>query len=393
MTEELRKAENACVTSVSGRSLKAYSANVFAGLFLRTPSCRVNFFAKTLGLGRKLGRDYVAEGNQNNVLTYSITNLLTVKTQCAFTMAEILLSLTIIGVVAAITLPSLNGNINERTWNTQRKALYARMSQAISLMPSLNSYGVSDGVGSSLTNVADTATETFITAGLSKVLKINNVCDPEHLADCGIVDNYKTLDGGTLNFTGARSLGWLNGFSSIGTSLGIKTKPKSAAFETANGESVLVDYNPYCQIDLGSFAYSMDYYVQTRMCVNFLYDLNGKKGPNTVGKDIGFISILYPTDSVVVAPMPSTKDVARTTYSEASKACTSYNPDYRMPNFEELSSIFYNKKYIGSGSFENETYRSSSLNPNNTVRTINFASGLNTNVVKNESHLVRCVKR
>ena len=46
----------------------------------------------------------------------------------AFTMAEILLSLTIIGVVAAITLPSLTGNINERTWNTQRKALYARMS-------------------------------------------------------------------------------------------------------------------------------------------------------------------------------------------------------------------------------------------------------------------------
>ena len=61
--------------------------------------------------------------------------------QSAFTMAEILLSLTIIGVVAAITLPSLTGNINERTWNTQRKALYARFSQAMALMPSLNGYG------------------------------------------------------------------------------------------------------------------------------------------------------------------------------------------------------------------------------------------------------------
>ena len=59
----------------------------------------------------------------------------------AFTMAEILLSLTIIGVVAAITLPSLMGNINERTWNTQRKALHARMSQAIAMMPQLNGYG------------------------------------------------------------------------------------------------------------------------------------------------------------------------------------------------------------------------------------------------------------
>lgn len=39
--------------------------------------------------------------NQHTVITH------------AFTMAEILLSLTIIGVVAAITLPSLTGNINE----------------------------------------------------------------------------------------------------------------------------------------------------------------------------------------------------------------------------------------------------------------------------------------
>ena len=89
----------------------------------------------------------------------------------AFTMAEILLSLTIIGVVAAITLPSLTGNINERTWNTQRKALYARFSQAIALMPSLNQYSDVD---------------TFLASGLAKVLKINNICDKDHLTDCGI---------------------------------------------------------------------------------------------------------------------------------------------------------------------------------------------------------------
>ena len=101
----------------------------------------------------------------------------------AFTMAEILLSLTIIGIVAAITLPSLTGNINERTWNTQRKALYARMSQAIALMPALNGYGtLTEDESGNVTE--DTAAETFTTAGLSKVLKINNICDREHLEDC-----------------------------------------------------------------------------------------------------------------------------------------------------------------------------------------------------------------
>ena len=114
-----------------------------------------------------------------------------------FTMAEILLSLTIIGVVAAITLPSLTGNINERTWNTQRKALYARMSQAIALMPALNGYGTlteeTDSAGS--TSIEDTAAETFVADGLAKVLKINNICDNEHLADCGIPEKIITLDG------------------------------------------------------------------------------------------------------------------------------------------------------------------------------------------------------
>ena len=112
-------------------------------------------------------------------------------------MAEILLSLTIIGVVAAITLPSLTGNINERTWNTQRKALYARFSQAIALMPALNGYGTlrenTDSAGS--TSIEDNAAETFITGGLSKVLKINNICDSDHLADCGIASKFTDLNG------------------------------------------------------------------------------------------------------------------------------------------------------------------------------------------------------
>ena len=119
----------------------------------------------------------------------------------AFTMAEILLSLTIIGVVAAITLPSLTGNINERTWNTQRKALYARMSQAIALMPAINGYGtLKEESSACASDAVDTAAETFVTNGLAKVLKINNICDNEHLEDCGITSNFTNLTGSSLDF-------------------------------------------------------------------------------------------------------------------------------------------------------------------------------------------------
>ncbi len=263
-------------------------------------------------------------------------------------MAEILLSLTIIGVVAAITLPSLTGNINERTWNTQRKALYARFSQAIALMPALNGYGTLD-------NTTDTAAETFVTEGLSKVLKINNICDNEHLKDCGITEKFTNLSGiqqdiPTTLYTLAdyfRSADWGgNSYSTKNT--------KAAAFETQNGESIIVYYNPSC-ITQYSNGETIDYlgrnfgFAQTTMCANFIYDLNGNKGPNTVGKDIGFLTAFNATDSIVVAPIPDFKDANNAkemTLDEALTACRQNN-ETRLPNINELSSMAINKKFSG----------------------------------------------
>ena len=270
----------------------------------------------------------------------------------AFTMAEILLSLTIIGVVAAITLPSLTGNINERTWNTQRKALYARMSQAVALMPALNGYGTlresTDSSGS--TSIEDTAAETFITSGLSKVLKINNICDAEHLEDCGIPKKITDFSGSVINqipstlvslnsmFAGS----YING---CGTSFSYsQIDTKAAAFETANGESILIYYNPNCQPSYNEEEVgSGSYYVQPKLCANLVYDLNGTKGPNTIGKDMGFMSVMYPTDPVVAAPLV-TKVISSNQY-DASAACNAVE-DSRVANIKELMSIFYNRKLL-----------------------------------------------
>ena len=263
----------------------------------------------------------------------------------AFTMAEILLSLTIIGVVAAITLPSLTGNINERTWNTQRKALYARFSQAIALMPSLNGYG---------TDNPDTAAETFVTAGLSKVLKINNICDSEHLEDCGIPSKMTKLSGAIISEIPTNLYAYNSNFSatdSTETHLGHNfsvANTNAAAFETANGESILVYYNPACSynIDLEGADYI---YMQNSLCANFLYDLNGTKGPNTVGKDIGFIAAVYPSDPVVTSVLPygyASPDTG--VQAVASKQCSNTYSDSRAPNVEEAITLFVNKELIGN---------------------------------------------
>ncbi len=320
-----------------------------------------------------------------------------------FTMAEILLSLTIIGVVAAITLPSLTGNINERTWNTQRKALYARFSQAIALMPALNGYGTLVE-GNDSTSAVDTAAETFVTEGLSKVLKINNICDSEHLEDCGIPSKITPLDGGTANGgpLDLNNIKTLVGFNDMfnGTSVDPNNSAsftyrqldtKAAAFETQNGESILTYYNPNCAgyVQQDSIAW---HYTQSNMCANFVYDLNGSKGPNTVGKDIGFISVMYPTDSLVVAPVPLARNAGLATPMEALSLCKAQDPDSRLPNQSELISMFYNRKLLG---IHWGYYNSGTVTMRNGVRTtwfVNLGTG-HTGGGTAQDFYIRCVKR
>ena len=260
----------------------------------------------------------------------------------AFTMAEILLSLAIIGVVAAITLPSLTGNINARTWNTQRKALYARFSQAIALMPALNGYSNA---------------ETFVTAGLSKVLKINNICDSDHLIDCGIVDKMRDLKGDVVqenssirdtDISDEMVWGWLglpvyaagdDGAGLLVTDL----IPSKAAFETVNGDSIVLYYYRDCQADMDETSYNALF----KICANFIYDLNGSKGPNTMGKDIGFITAIYPIDSIVVAPFPLVSDAGSAKQADAGALCRAKNAESRLPNIYELSALYRNKALLG----------------------------------------------
>ena len=319
----------------------------------------------------------------------------------AFTMAEILLSLTIIGVVAAITLPSLTGNINERTWNTQRKALYARMSQAVALMPALNGYGTlkeeTDSAGS--TSIVDTAAVTFVTAGLSKVLKINNICDYEHLSDCGIPDAFTNLKGSKVEmpvdivelnsfFT---SGSWRNGDFAVSYS---QINTKAAAFETVNGESLVTYYNPRCRyrVDKSSAGFS-----QPDMCANFIYDLNGKRGPNTVGKDIGFITVMYPADSSVFMPMPYAKTAGNASVKNANKLCqTNFGEEARLPNRNELAAVAFNSLLTGDYS-ENDAYWTSTPSGqyNNTgYYWYNIKSGLYRTDLGPDTLLpVVCIKR
>ena len=283
-----------------------------------------------------------------------------------FTMAEILLSLTIIGVVAAITLPSLIGNINERTWNTQKKALHARMAQALALMPQLNGYGTystsTDANGSTVIN--DNSAQTFITEGLSKVLKITNVCTYDKLTDCGVASTYTTLAGTTKSVaTNLRTFNPLiaDTYTSQNrvNEISFNYNTYATAFETQNGESVILYYNPYCQdnkdVPEGKWDHAQQY-----MCANFVVDLNGVKGPNKVGQDISFITAIYPNNPDVVAPdvLPAhgndansyRYDDSNTNTVTAITICKTIGSECRLPTVTEAMAMTYNRDLLGLSS-------------------------------------------
>lgn len=65
-------------------------------------------------------------------------------TRKAFTMAEILIAMTIIGIVAAITLPQLLGNTSGRTNKLMIQKTYATLSQALRISQGKLDYNTSD---------------------------------------------------------------------------------------------------------------------------------------------------------------------------------------------------------------------------------------------------------
>lgn len=141
------------------------------------------------------------------------------------------------------------------------------------------------------------------------------------------------------------------------------------------------------------------HYTQPYMCANFVYDLNGSKGPNTVGKDIGFMTAIYASDSIVVAPIPLNNDATQSevSYQEALGYCKTQDSDSRIPNRYELASMFYNKRLINNLDENGKIYWSSSIvsltNQHSGTKVWHQSFNVGNQSLFTPSGAVRCIKR
>ena len=174
---------------------------------------------------------------------------------CAFTLAETLITLSIIGVVAVLTLPGLTENYRVKAWNTAADTFSARLSDAIYQMAQI---GKMDGYNSTLEFVNE----------LNNYINFKNICGPNDLTNCFTAQF--TEDGEIFNTVELTNSGKL-GQADFGTEV--------IGFNTNFGVNGIMSYDSKCKTS------SMQK-ISGTPCVSYIIDTNSLKAPNKVKSDI-----------------------------------------------------------------------------------------------------------
>ena len=223
----------------------------------------------------------------------------------AFTLAEVLITLAVIGIVAALTLPGLIQNHNETAWKTAKDLWEKKLTETVRRM---NVDGVMTGHDS---------TEDFMNT-FKNYMKVIKTCDKDDINKCyspKIVTTGKDdapLDIETETLTSASSMGlkeW-------------QTNTNTMSFVVADGTTVIMAYQPECP-----YADPIEDTGSQVSCMAYMVDVNGKKGPNRVGKDIELSSgVAFSTCDNPIGDMCWSTDFAANT---AINTCddTTYDPN------------------------------------------------------------------
>ncbi len=182
-----------------------------------------------------------------------------------FTLAEVLITLAVIGVVAALTMPVIYAKIERHILNNRFKKMYSTLSQVLEKTLFDKGYNMGcyvkypAGGGDGLT------TEKHDTSGC-KSFFINDF--PENLRVLKLCENNAYTNGCLPNYDwGFAGSSGCSGFDSD------NIKTKSIAIVLSDGSII--------------FTYGIDNPITT-----FGIDINGKKGPNKSGYDIYSLNLV-----------------------------------------------------------------------------------------------------
>ena len=200
--------------------------------------------------------------------------------KCAFTLAEVLITLGIIGVVAAVTMPIIVANIQDRVRTEQVRSAKYKLTLATDKMKSLG-----------LLLDSYSTTEAFVNE-LKKHFKIAKICDSNNLRACWPSETISTPDG-DINVSSITNGSKLK-------SLGLGTaSTATVGIVTGDGVPMIMTYSPQCSQLEPSTTFSWTSVDgkpvtnATTNCISAIFDINGGTGPNRIGKDVRTLNSLF----------------------------------------------------------------------------------------------------
>lgn len=175
------------------------------------------------------------------------------KTQKAFTLSEVMLVLSVIGVIAALTIPSLVNSIDQTMQRVKAQKFMSTMSNVVQMIMAKNDLD-SDLKNLGIFEGADN--DTAVAKEILKHLNGARDCGENDVLNCFPQKTYK-------NKTGSICLDFQPGYN--------------YSIVTADGMPVAIDEGSNNGPDIFIYVYA---------------DINGSKLPNRCGEDLFYFSVL-----------------------------------------------------------------------------------------------------
>lgn len=291
-----------------------------------------------------------------------------------FTLAEVLITLGVIGIVAAITMPTLMQALNRKVRAEQIRTVKYKFTQATDKMNSLGLIGPYD------------STSAFV-AELQKHLKIAKVCNSSNLRACWPYDKVILQDGKEYEISKVQTG---KQFKMNSDENNDYSSP-NVGIVTADGTPMILSYNKKCSAldPVKQYGWTTEdnkpVSNATAGCVAAVFEINGTKKPNKQNEDVILfnanglgsncvIEIEGKCFTAAFSPAPVTKDECLEMQAKGDVSSCSYEQDYwagavkqckgksKMPTSNDLakiaSSIYVGNPNISvSGFTYNLTYR------------------------------------
>ena len=215
----------------------------------------------------------------------------------AFTLAEVLVTLGIIGVVAVLTVPNVISSYQKKVYVVQLQKAYNQLQQVFSLAMAEDEveYLADTELMQSINGVfiGESLDQSAFSSKLSEYMKIQKVCQPRDFSDGCHSIRYTEPDGCDDSNYGVA----LQVFSANGAIYFFDLMKSPHAISDESCKRVKEKGGNVCAYHSSEFA----------------IDINGVKGPNRRARDLFYFVIddkgqVYPSGSISVYGRPSSEN-------------------------------------------------------------------------------------